>query len=171
MKIWDYFSGTDKNPKHMAFDILPIDKLWESVPSKFLNGFINHTKPLKVYIIDRYTDSGWKKKEIEKIIANNVCVSNLCYFHDDVFILSEVSSEEQSKKKMYMIFYFDSKDTDCKIGRFETKDAEKNVIKSVLNWLSEEKKNNKAKFKEWEDNGIFGHHEIPIAILSDIISF
>jgi hypothetical protein len=118
-KIFDYFEDRVEFPKNILDHILPTNVLWEYMDATFLNGLINHCKPLAVYQLDRYTpDSETLKTEFE-LITNSLNVkfsktksilrdlvineeiefdhTNLSVFKDDIIILGEIESNEDTE--------------------------------------------------------------------------
>jgi len=53
--IWDYFEDQIEYPRDVVSNPLPYGEVWTYISSTFLNGFINYVKPIKIFLIDRYT--------------------------------------------------------------------------------------------------------------------
>ena len=160
--IMSYFDETVEYPQDIALNPIPMNTLWCYVSSTFLNGFINHVTPLKVFVLDRYEpDKTEKIKKLKRQIH-----TKLSQFGDDIIILSEIG------ENTYMFFWFDMDVSDCYIGRFETTDSKDEVIDSLTNWLNKQKEENEGEeFYEGIDNGIWDYHELPLSFLEGWISF
>jgi len=84
--IMSYFDETVEYPQDIALNPVPMNTLWCYVSSTFLNGFINHVTPLKVFVLDRYEpDKTEKIKKLKRQIH-----TKLSQFGDDIIILSEI---------------------------------------------------------------------------------
>lgn len=153
--ILDYFESSVEYPENPALNILPWNVYWYNISDTFLNGFINYVTPLKIFVLDRYSDP----KEPEKLNFTDNCNTKLSFFHDDIVLLSRIGDEKQG---MYMFFYFDMDVSDCCIGRFKTTDIEADIFEALLNWLEEEK-NDSADVK--------GYHELPTSFINGWVSF
>lgn len=190
--IMDYFTDDIEYPNEITLNIMPFGELWSYISSTFLNGFVNYSKPIACYVVDRYTSPNekigdrnftvcnkgefgkWHKWEgtkielIEAIKANQKQMGHtkLDCFGDDVILLGEISDGK------YIFFWFDMDVSDCCIGRFETDDKKEDVILSVENWLKAQKDENADReFQENMDNGILEYYQLPISFLEGWISF
>ncbi len=173
--IWDYFEDSVDYPDGVASDPIPYGTVWCYISSTFLNGFINYVEPIKVYQIDRYTAeneiiNGKTKAEWRKLVLEGKDQSvhcNLRMFRDDIVILSNIGIGK------YMFFYFDMDVSDCCVGRFETDDSEEEVAKSVVNWLEEQKEQNKKHIdiQPNTESGIVGYTELPLSFLRGWLEF
>lgn len=60
----------------------------------------------------------------------------------------------------------------CCIGKFMTSDNENDVNQSVINWLEENKNENKGKIVQDNiDNEIVDYHQLPLSFISGWVSF
>ncbi|PCJ57324.1 MAG: hypothetical protein COA65_09705 [Rhodospirillaceae bacterium] len=196
--IWDYFGVDIEFPQEIAHNTLPYGTVWCYIASTFLDGFINHVKPISCYVLDRYTPGdqiiddkevrvwdknkagemhkwkGTKKGLIDALISGEkeTCHTDLDCFDDDVVILAEIETKKKDSFGRYMFFWFDCDVSDCRIGKFETSDSKGMVVKSVVNWLEGCKKENKNKIMLSDhDNGIVNYTEFPVSRLDGHLSF
>jgi hypothetical protein len=160
--IMNYFEDVIEYPDDIALEPIPMNILWSYISSTFLNGFINYVKPLKIYVLDRYSPD--KTDEINNLKSQ--VHTDLGQFGDDIIMLCEIEPNK------YMFFWFDMDVSDCSIGRFETSDSKNIVFESLKNWLDEQKKENEGKvFQEQYDNGILNYHELPVSFIEGWVSF
>lgn len=193
--IWDYFNDNIEYPKEVAFNPIPYNTVWTYISVTFLNGFINYVKPFKCYLIDRYTPNsenindvkyqieggyewltfnGTKGELKDKILKEEIKLyhTKLSCFSDDIIILSEIEHNEKDGLNRFMFFWFDMDVSDCSIGRIETKDTKEEVIQSVVNWLEQNKEENKGKLvEEGFDNGLMNYTELPLSFLKGWLKF
>lgn len=111
--------------------------LYNFVSNTLLNGVINYVKPIKVFLMDRYTEDVLKRNSaIKKFNTDPSFHCNLSIFEDDIIILAY---EEESG--FYWFFWFDCDCSDCSIGRFTTEDSKEEVVESFTQWVLERQKN------------------------------
>jgi len=191
-KIWDYFDDSIDYPGGVVHNPIPYGTVWNYISSTFLNGFINYAEPIAVFLIDRYTADdedlsdreisyhdkddfpNWKKFEGTKAQLRDDIISgekeffhtNLSCFGDDIVILGDIGKGD------FVFFYFDMDVSDCSIGKFETDDKKEDVIQSIINWLEEEKENNKEyEIKPNLDSGIINYHQLPLSFIKGWVKF
>jgi len=96
-------------------------------------------------------------------------------FGDDIVILAgldDMESASDDEEKTYIFFWFDSDVSDCSIGKFKTTDTREEVIQSLINWLEQQKEENKGKnIEDGFDNGICHYTELPISFQSGWVSY
>jgi hypothetical protein len=196
--IWDYFENNVDYPSEVAHNPLPYGTVWCYISSTFLNGIINYVKPISCFVLDRYTADdenvgdrnftvrnkgefgnwhkwdGTKKELINAITSGEKEMhhTDMNCFGDDITLLAEIETNEDDNKGRYMFFWFDCDVSDCCIGKFETTDTKEEVIQSMINWLDENKEENKGKVvEEGHDNGIVNYSELPICFLKGWLKF
>ena len=197
-KIWDYFTDDVEFPKEIVHNPIPYGTSWTFVSSTFLNGFINYVKPISCFVLDRYTApnkditdrnvgvfpkgkylewekwSGTKRDLINAIISGEkeMYHTDLNCFGDDIIVLAEIETEYEDNIGRYIFFWFDCDVSDCSIGRFETTDCKAEVMQSVVNWLDEQKEENKnSVFNENYDNGVWNYNELPLSFINGWVKF
>lgn len=146
-----YFTDDIDYPSVFEGEILPPGVMWSYISSTFLNGFANYAKPVKAYLMDRYTpwnsverfdenrvdpvrinDEWVKRKFTTKKDLYDFAVTNpnaffhtrIGMFQDDIMLLSKC---EHAPGK-YIFFWFNCDVSDCCIGVFQTEDSEEEVI-------------------------------------------
>lgn len=193
--IWDYFNDNIEYPREVAFNPIPYNTVWTYISVTFLNGFINYVNPIKCYLIDRYTpdneninsvkyqieDSyewltfdGTKGELKDKILKEEIKLyhTELSCFSDDIIILSEIEHNEKDGLNRFMFFWFDMDVSDCSIGRIETNDTKEEIIQSLINWLEQNKEENKDRnIEESFDNGLMNYTELPLSFLKGWLKF
>jgi len=148
--------------------------LYSYIGSSFLEGYINHIKPIKAYLLERYRTQGPKFEEK----WNNMEFkfhTKLSDLDDDVLILGETG-------KHYYFFWFDCDVSDCSIGR----QGKLNILKEdMIKWFDEyvndlieteylEYRNIHREELEKTDEfseAITGYREIPLEFFKGCIRF
>ena len=165
--IMEYFHDEVDYPRDVALNPLPMNIFWLYISHTFLNGFINYVVSLKIYVLDRYEDD--KTDAILNLPKQSH--TKLSQFGDDIIVLGKIESDEPGPNK-YMLFWFDMDVSDCGIGRFETTDTNDTVFEALVNWLEEQKLENKGKvFEKHYDNGLLNFYELPTSFIEGWVSF
>jgi hypothetical protein len=194
-----YFDDIIDYPKNIIHNPLPIDTFWNYISCTYLNGFINHVKPIKWYSVDRYSNpnkilsNGVSKYDyIDKLIDGSVDTpfhTNLRMFEDDCIILAEYDfeydywdffEEFSNDNESYVnhlrgmthliMFYYDSDTKDCSIGKFRTDDSKEQVIENLEKYLKSIS-SDPLRIEQGYDNGLMGFREIPIKLLNGWIGY
>lgn len=180
--IWDYFDDTIDYPKEVIHNPIPYGTVWNYIASTYLNGIVNYAKPLKLFVVDRYTartakiggSNVTKQKLMDSFITGNIHRGDwrLSAFEDDIILLGKVETDTLDDVGRYVFFYFDRDVSDCSVGKFETSDSEEEVMQSLYTWLDscvEAKKY--VTISGDMDNGIINYTELPLSFLVGWISF
>lgn len=147
-KFLDYMPYSMEYPDPTQIDMFNSNWLMSYISHSFLNGWINYTKPISAFVINRYREADEFRVKIKEWETTKMHHSNLNFFGDDVLILAKTRLEKYYKYKYieeyrpsYWFFWFDQDVSDCEIGRFETSDSESDVIESFkhyLTWLGDD---------------------------------
>lgn len=129
----EYWGDTVEYPKPTE-SILPLDTLWTYIATTFLNGWINCVKPIKAFLITRYTQH-------EENIANAAKFNGRQDYHteatdyidDDVLLLAM----DEHNEDIYWFFWSDRDSSDSRIGRFKTADPQEHVVKLFEKYCQE----------------------------------
>lgn len=134
----EYFSDEyEPLPPYKTMEPFKNGTYYNYVSNTLLNGVINYVKPIKVYLMDRYTEDLLKRHNaIRRFNTDPEFHTNLGAFEDDIILLAY---EEESG--FYWFFWFDYDCSDCSIGRFTTEDSKEEVIESFTQWVLERQKN------------------------------
>lgn len=93
-----YFIHTEEYPTEPAINILPMNVCWEYMSVTFLNAFINYVRPMKAYLIDRYSDDEEKRTQLySKFVNKTNFHTDLSKLGDDVLLLAKVPKVEIPK--------------------------------------------------------------------------
>ena len=151
----DYIKKTVDCPGKDIVDNFEANTDYEYISTTFLNGYINYVKPIKAFMIRRYSYVNEESRALDEDLSWNDAIKNLNKeldkFHTDLSScnLDDISILAESEK-YYWWFYADRDCSDScimKINKYNVED---------LNDLIEA-------FKEkclWNGNNII--HEIPI---------
>ena len=123
-KFMDYFSHCEEYPT-VAGEILPLGELWSYISNTFIDGFLNYSRPQKLFVLGRYYEwSGDKKDLWDKAISEqqHMHPEFLRMFGDDVLLLS------RGNDGAWWFFWCDQDVSDCSIGRFITDDDPSEVL-------------------------------------------
>jgi hypothetical protein len=170
MKFEDFFPDSLDYPSDAIMDnefMLVPGYLYCYIANTFLNGLINYVKPLKAFIIDRYSIDNDDRKVVLNLRINNewgdydfpnkesalafldsnhdyeIYHTNLNMFRDDVLFLGET-------EKYYWHFWFDCDSSDCSVGRFEKTADQETVIALFTRYCVEHSENKIHEFKlDW----------------------
>lgn len=142
----EYFSDEyEPLPPYKTMEPFKNGTYYNYVSNTLLNGVINYVKPIKVYLMDRYTEDLLKRHNaIRRFNTDPEFHTNLGAFEDDIILLAY---EEESE--FYWFFWFDCDCSDCSIGRFTTEDSKEEVVESFTQWVLERQKN----FCDYYHNG------------------
>lgn len=142
----EYFSDEyEPLPPYKTMEPFKNGTYYNYVSNTLLNGVINYVKPIKVYLMDRYTEDLLKRHNaIRRFNTDPEFHTNLGAFEDDIILLAY---EEESE--FYWFFWFDCDCSDCSIGRFTTEDSKEEVVESFTKWVLERQKN----FCDYYHNG------------------
>lgn len=134
----EYFSDEYEHlPPYKTMEPFKNGIYYNYVSNTLLNGVINYVKPIKVYLMDRYTENLLKRHNaIRRFNTDPEFHTNLGAFEDDIILLAY---EEESG--FYWVFWFDCDSSDCSIGRFTTEDSKEEVVESFTQWVLERQKN------------------------------
>lgn len=180
--LFSYFDTIIESPVGIAHTMLNYNTLYTNVSSMLLNGFINYVKPIRAFLLDRYTDGnatcanvGAYDHEEKFARVTNVRKADLVasldsgkyamrntrlkWFGDDIVVLAQVEPSVGA----YMFFYFDTDVKYCYIGRFCTDDPRHVVTASLAEWLKC-CVNNDLHDKSNTGHVITGYYELPISI-------
>ncbi len=86
------------------------------ISSTFLEGWINYVKPVKAFVIRRYSDDGEDSglaEKVKKWHEEEHHHTKLGVFGDDVMMLCRSDAGD------WWYFWFDCDSSDCSIGKFE----------------------------------------------------
>lgn len=153
----DYFELIEY-PQYLASNPLPINICWQYVSVDLLNGFINHTKVIRAWAVNRHhsineidhkhnflvttgSQVGYIKNVIGEQATRKEVIDYLCsrkdstlntemrkHFNDDVILLAQCGDIDGNVQ--YYYYWFDCDVSDCFIGRFVTTDDQTTVIAS-----------------------------------------
>ena len=142
-----YFAESVDYPS-FSEDILPYATMYCYVASSFLNGLVNYSKPIKAFVLGRYTrwdevvdhelsiqdppgSFKWTKKTFatKDDLYGQLIIKDQGFhvkldndFQDDVLMLSV------DDDGVYWFFWYDQDCSDCCIGRFVTSDPVDSVV-------------------------------------------
>jgi len=122
----DYFDEHYEYPQ-ITVQMLKMGDLYWYISTTFLNGWINYVKIISAFMITRY------KKYVDNVKEADEFNKEKEFHHtdigkeleDDVLILAK----DEYNENTYWFFWSDRDCSDSAIGRFQTKDSEKDVKK------------------------------------------
>lgn len=104
-------------------DLLPVGVLHCYVPSTFLNGWINHVKPVRAYLRTRYQTREVNERAVAAFCKMEHAHADLGrMFEDDIDILARDAAG------CWWYLGFDRDVSDCAIGRFRTDERDDAVV-------------------------------------------
>lgn len=180
--IEKYFTDHIQYPSMVAENILPMNEHWAYISTTFLNGFINYVKPIKAFVLTRYTawesnlehevslrdpvSGNWEKHAGTKDEIYRLFIqpgrnshTNLHSLEDDVLILAKTDGDSPC----YFFFWFDCDVSDGCIGRFQTSAPEEEVVADFVEYALS------MKDMGYEDSG--ESREIPLHSIEGWVSF